>query len=316
MKDLHDSKLGTKRRMITAPRNLTGDQNMIAGQLIFLPPNLSRIGEGGLRKQGLLKSVQLNKTAFEEPEYQKRPLVTIITVVFNGAATIRNTIQSVINQDYENIEYIIIDAGSTDGTLDIIREYDDVIDYWVSEPDHGIYDAWNKGVSLAAGEWVAFLGADDTYLDGAIAAYISLISTLGNVQIDYISSRANLVLNSKVLRIIGHKWNWQSFQKWMNVAHVGSLHHKSLFEKYGLYDLSYKVCGDYELLMRPQSKLQAAYLDLITVNMSIGGASDNFSAYFETERAKVLTGGRHPWLSKFERRFAIKKWQLRRLFWY
>ena len=302
--------------MINVPSDLTGNQNRMADQLIFLPPNLSRIGEGGLRKKSLLESVELNKTAFMETKYQNRPLVTIITVVFNGAATIRNTILSVINQDCDNIEYIIIDAGSTDGTLDIIREYDDVIDYWVSEPDHGIYDAWNKGVYLATGDWLAFLGADDTYLNGAIAAYIALILKLGNVQIDYISSRANLVLNSKVLRIIGQKWNWKSFQKWMNVAHVGSLHHISLYKKYGLYNLTYKLCGDYELLLRPQSTLHAAYLDMVTVNMSVGGASDNLSAYLETERAKVLTGGRNFWLSRFERIFSIKKWQLRKLLWY
>lgn len=302
--------------MTTPVPDVTNTYNFPVGKLFVLPPNLSRIDEGGLRKHNLIKSGNLNKTGAFEQGRHDQSLITIITVVFNGVQSIRNTIQSVVSQSYGNIEYIIIDGGSTDGTLDVIREFDNVIDYWVSEPDHGIYDAWNKGVVLANGEWIGFLGADDSYLQGAIYAYNGLIAATGNTQVDYISSKTNLVLNSKILRTIGQQWNWKSFQKWMNVAHVGSLHHKSLYEKYGLYDLTYNLCGDYELLLRPRSMLNAAYLDMVTVNMSVGGASDNLSAYLETERAKVLTGGRNFWLSRFERIFSIKKWQLRKLLWY
>ncbi|MDH5645697.1 MAG: glycosyltransferase, partial [Candidatus Heimdallarchaeota archaeon] len=94
---------------------------------------------------------------------ENKPLVTIITAVLNGVDTLERTILSVISQSYTNIEYIIIDGGSTDGTIDIIRKYEHAIDCWVSESDTGIYDAWNKGVRLSNGEWIAFLGADDSY---------------------------------------------------------------------------------------------------------------------------------------------------------
>jgi len=92
-----------------------------------------------------------------------RPLISIITVVYNGAKTLEQTIQSVLNQTYKNIEYIIIDGGSTDGTLDIIKKYENHISYWVSEPDKGLYDAMNKGISKANGELIGIVNSDDWY---------------------------------------------------------------------------------------------------------------------------------------------------------
>jgi glycosyltransferase involved in cell wall biosynthesis len=245
-----------------------------------------------------------------------KPLITVITVVFNGAKTLEETILSVINQTYNNIEYIIIDGGSTDGTLDILKYYENAIDYWVSEKDTGIYDAWNKGLRIASGEWIAFLGADDVYLDGALEAYANLTVECYNSQIDYISSRVNLVSENKILRTIGQQWRWKTFRRYMNVAHVGSLHNRILFEKYGEYDTNYKICGDYELLLRPRFELKAAFLNLTTVNMSIGGVSDNSLALCEMERAKVVTGGRNYLLSRFEMIIATIKLRLKRLLWY
>lgn len=96
------------------------------------------------------------------------PLVTIITVVFNGEKFIEETIQSVINQTYKNIQYIIIDGGSSDGTVELIKKSTDKITYWISEPDRGIYDAMNKGIKIAKGEWLNFLNAGDTFVDNYV----------------------------------------------------------------------------------------------------------------------------------------------------
>jgi glycosyltransferase involved in cell wall biosynthesis len=122
--------------------------------LVFLPEGEGRQGEGGLRTQGYFKR--------SEPE---KPLITVVTVVFNGEKYLEETILSVINQTYDNVEYIIVDGASTDGTLDIIRKYEHAIDYWVSERDRGIYDAMNTGAKLAHGDALSYMNAGDCIVD-------------------------------------------------------------------------------------------------------------------------------------------------------
>lgn len=245
-----------------------------------------------------------------------KPLITIITATYNAAKHLSATIQSIREQTYSNIEYIVVDGESGDGTVDILKANEDVIDYWISEPDSGIYEAWNKGVRLSSGDWIVFLGADDIYLDGATQAYVTLIYACRDNLPQYVSSRVNLTLGHKVLRTFGQQWNWQDFRKYMNVSHVGSLHHRLLFERYGMFDESYKICGDYEFLLRPGSNLRAAYLNEITVNMSISGiSSNNFQVFRETSRAKITTGGRNILLSNIEKYWAVVKWKLRIFLW-
>jgi pterin-4a-carbinolamine dehydratase len=112
------------------------------------------IREGGLRTKGIERSVSA-----------ERPLISVITVVYNGASNLEQTIQSVINQDCQNFEYIIIDGGSTDGTIEIVEKYADRIDYWMSGRDAGLYDAMNRGIDLAAGEWLNFMNCGDFFAD-------------------------------------------------------------------------------------------------------------------------------------------------------
>ena len=128
--------------------------------VLFLPEGENRKGEGGLRTKGYFKK-----------SFDDKPLISIITVVFNGEKYLEETIQSVINQTYSNVEYIIIDGGSTDGTLDIIKKYEKKIDYWVSEKDKGIYDAMNKGIDVASGEWINFMNASDIFYNSDVLKY-------------------------------------------------------------------------------------------------------------------------------------------------
>jgi len=313
-----DSSYSTTRRLASIIPVIENPPEAKFQSRLFLPPNAGRRGEGGLRTQGLFKVGSSQGLDGEESNHtDARPLITVITAVCNGGNTLEQSILSVLNQSYDNLEYIIIDGGSEDGTLDIIRKYEQAIDYWVSEPDKGIYDAWNKGVGLALGDWVAFLGADDTYLAGAIHAYVESLADQQDQRWEYLSSRVNLTTGTKMMRTVGQRWRWKTFRRYMSVAHVGSLHSRSLFERYGLFDTSYKISGDYEFLLRAGSDLHATYLDSVTVNMGIGGASDNnLLGFREKERAQVTTGGRNALLSRIEGMLAVVKWKLRKRLWY
>ena len=136
---------------------------------------------GGLRTSGIIKkSTDLT------------PLITVITVVYNGELTLEQTIKSVIEQTYDNIEYIIIDGASSDGTLDIVKKYEDKIDYWQSEPDKGIYDAMNKGIDLANGDWINFMNAGDSFYDLSV---IKNIFFKKNYDCDIIYGETNCIFD-------------------------------------------------------------------------------------------------------------------------
>lgn len=206
-----------------------------------------------------------------------KPKVSIITVCFNSARTIRNTIESVISQDYPNIEYIIIDGGSSDETVAIVKEYADRIAVIVSESDRGIYDAMNKGVALASGEIVGMLNSDDVYINEHVVS--ELMKTMQDAGAD--SVFADLVIvdpidPGKVLRYYDSSYFTPSKFRfgWMP-AHPTFFVKKSLYDKVGPYSLDYKISADYEMLIRLLwvEKATYAYLPKPVVRMRHGGAS-------------------------------------------
>jgi glycosyltransferase involved in cell wall biosynthesis len=239
------------------------------------------------------------------------PLVTVVTAVFNGQAYIAECLESVLRQDYPNIEHIVLDGGSNDSTIKVLREYDDRIALWKSEPDKGVYDAWNKALLEARGEWICFLGADDEFLPGAVSAYMALAAK--NPRAKYLSSKVRWVHPSGYSRTFGEPWTWRKFSKFMCAAHAGSMHRSSLFDRLGTYDISYRSAADYELLLRARHQLNAAYMPVITVMMRAGGVSDSTAAFEEATRAKVATGGRNAALAAMELRMANAKFVLRPL---
>lgn len=240
------------------------------------------------------------------------PLVTVITAVFNCHQHIEQAILSVINQSYNDIEYIIVDGGSTDGTVDIIKKYESRIDYWVSEQDNGVYDAWNKGIVLSHGKWISFLGADDVYLPNAIEEYVFLINKHKDIQ--YISSKIRLISSAgEDLQVVGNRWSWPDFERHMNIAHVGSLHARSMFNEKGLYNLDFKIAGDYEFLLRFDSSLRAIYLNNITVKMRVGGISNNDPMVFvETAIAKTTHTDRGNLVIYLETFYSFLKWSIKK----
>jgi len=218
------------------------------------------------------------------------PKFTIITVCLNAEATIKNTINSVLNQTIQNFEYIIIDGNSSDNTVKIIESFEEKVrskisSYkWISEPDEGIYDGFNKGIEMATGDWISFIGADDIYVNNAIELYQNNFPV---EEVDFVYSNVEIA-NSNM---INDTWNWPKFKRRMHIAHVGGFHNKKYFQKYGLFDTSYKIAGDYELLLRAGKNLKTHKVNETTVMMGNEGVSNTQIAtvYRETTRAKMET---------------------------
>lgn len=221
----------------------------------------------------------------------KSPLISIIIATFNVEHLIERTLNSIITQTYKHFEIIIVDGNSTDGTLTIIEEYIPYIKHLISESDSGIYDAWNKGIKLSKGSWISFIGAGDIYLKDALENYIDHIRKL-NYAPDFISSQIHIVDNNgKLLFKVGNRWEWPKFSHYMTAAHVGSLHSKLLFDKIGLFNSTYKIAGDYELLLRLKENLKTYYVSKVTAHMLYGGKSNSKKILKEIIRIKIETLG-------------------------
>lgn len=228
------------------------------------------------------------------------PEFSIIIATYNVGNSIEKTLLSVFNQSYKNFEVIIIDGASTDDTQNYIEKYKSLLAYYVSEPDKGIYDAWNKGLLQAYGKWVAFLGAGDVYLPEALHHYIGKLSSLPD-SVEFLSSKVAVVDSvGKILFVRGRPWHWPQFLSAMTCAHVGALHSRKLFEKYGYFDSTYRIAGDYEFLMRPRDQLKAAFLPIITVHMMNGGISESSKILAEDRRLKIITGNKSIWIANIE----------------
>lgn len=206
-----------------------------------------------------------------------KPLITIITVVYNGAAFLEKTILSVINQTYDNVEYIIIDGGSYDGTIDIVKKYEDKIYYWVSEQDDGIYDAMNKGITLAHGDWIVFLNSGDSFCDNDILENIFPKNMTLSAEIIYGNTKVRV--SNKTLkppRIINKKYFF-----YQNICHQSIFFKRGVFTKYGYYNLKYKIIADREWLLKATIKnVHFLYVDLdICIWDAIGFSSKNIYLY-------------------------------------
>ncbi len=204
--------------------------------------------------------------------------ISIITVVFNGQAFLADCIKSVIAQDYPAIEYIVIDGGSTDGSLQIIEHYKHQISLFISEKDKGMYDALNKGIKMATGDVIGILNADDMLASPDVISAIANCFSTQNP--DGLYGNLNYIHPLKTNKII-RKWISKSFTKreivlgWMP-AHPTFYVKRSLFETFGNYSLHYDSAADYELMVRFLYKysIKAIFLDKLMVNMRTGGISN------------------------------------------
>lgn len=217
--------------------------------------------EGGRRAHGVLATAQ------------GHPLVSIVTVVYNGAATLERTIQSVLAQDYPSIEYIVVDGGSTDGTLDIIRRYEDRLDSWVSERDKGIYDAMNKGVALCTGEWIGLINADDWYDPHSVSRVMT--AAAGREGINIVHGDIWLEYPNGHRKVKKARLNGFLLKYWEMV-----LNHPSFFVRRSYYtdhpfDITIRVSGDHKWTVDAwmESPRQFLYVPEPLAHFTAGGAS-------------------------------------------
>ena len=219
--------------------------------------------------------------------------VSIITVTFNCEDTIEDTMLSVFSQNYKNIEYIIIDGGSTDNTMINVKKYNKNINHIISEKDQGMYDAINKGIKLSTGDIVHILNSDDVYADQNILSEV----------VDLFKKKSCEILLSKIIFFkkinqINHK---QYFTREVGIkffspnllrfgfmpAHPGTFIKKNIYDKFGMYKINYQIASDYELFVRLLMKFKVPYLkyDKLTVKMREGGKSSKniYSNYIITK---------------------------------
>lgn len=240
------------------------------------------------------------------------PKISIIIAVYNGSKTIQQCIDSVWQQSYQNKELIIIDGGSKDATVEMLKANHEKISYWISEPDRGIYNAWNKGLAKANGEWICFLGADDFFCENDALERVSV--ALQNIHSDIRLAYSRIMLftvDGKQLFPVGEPWGKMKtlFKQGMCLPHQGVMHRRSLFEQNGNFDESFRIGGDYELMLRELKSAEAEFIpDIIAVAMRQGGLSSNPSSTIEAmrdiRRAQKMHGQNWPtpfWLAAMVR---------------
>lgn len=228
--------------------------------------------EGGSRKRDSVSTA-----------CQDKPLVSIITVVKNGEHILERTIQSVLGQSHSCIEYIIIDGGSTDGTLDIIRKYEKHITYWISEPDRGIYDAMNKGIDLSTGEWINFMNAGDRFYQTDTIQQV-MGSDCGTA--DLIFGHCQMVYDPD-FSLIWKAKNVTDLWKGMIFRHQSLFTRASVCKKLH-FSLDYKIGADFAFIFSCyQHKFRFANIDVVVSSVAAGGLSDTniILALKETQRA-------------------------------
>lgn len=220
------------------------------------------------------------------------PKVSVITVCYNAEEFIENAINSVLNQTYENIEYIIIDGASTDNTVSIINKYKSQIAFFLSEPDNGMYEAMNKGIKTATGDILYFLNSDDVFYDEYIVKnVVKMFQRNNDVELIY----GPIIIRDPTTNesfIKPHDYITKSFFIYNAICQQGIFYKANVFNKCGQFDTTYKIVGDYEWVLRAFYKynIKRQYYESIIAIFRNGGMSnsDEFSSLHNIERQKVM----------------------------
>jgi glycosyltransferase involved in cell wall biosynthesis len=223
------------------------------------------------------------------------PSVSILVACWNCAPLLARLLDSLASQDWSDWELLLLDNASSDGSAELVASFDAAMAarggpgrrvIWSSQPDRGIYDAWNRGLQMARGDYLSFIGADDTFAGpGSLAA----IAGLGATEADLITARnAYHSGDGRFLRHWGHGWVWRRMRESMNIAHPGMLVRRQLFERWGQFDASFRICADYEWFLRLPPNLRTVHTSDVILNIEQAGVSHRRigQVYAETFRAQ------------------------------
>ncbi|NVN97523.1 glycosyltransferase [Candidatus Nomurabacteria bacterium] len=214
---------------------------------------------------------------------QSKPVISVIIAVYNGHLTLRKCIDTYASQTYIHKELIVIDGGSTDGSIEDLLSYGNTINYWISEPDDGIYCAWNKALQKANGEWICFLGADDFFWNEFVLEQTvhELLIVPPDIRVVY-GQVAVVSEKNEILHVLGKPWDsvQHLLLDHMPIPHPALLHNCSIFKELGTFDESFKIAADYELLLRELKNNRAFFIpNLIIAGMKFGGMSNNLKKH-------------------------------------
>lgn len=248
------------------------------------------------------------------------PLLTVIVAVYNGKDTLQQCIDSFTRQSYSHKELIIIDGGSKDGTVELLKKNNNSINYWISEPDRGIYNAWNKALMQSKGEWICFLGADDYFWNNLVLE--KMAAELMKVPAQICVAYGKVMLINEVgesMYEVGRPWKIikGELMQVMCLPHQGTMHRRNLFERNGRFDESFRVGGDYEFLLRELKSVEPAFIPgIVVAGMRMGGISSNPANSIEMlrdfRRAQLMHGQRIP---SFKWIMAMTRVYLRLVLW-
>lgn len=245
--------------------------------------------------------------------------ISLITTTFNSAKTLKSTLDSVKSQTYADIEYVIVDGGSTDGTLELIESYASIVTKSISEPDEGIYDAINKGIKLTSGDVIGLLHSDDFFASNQVLQIIA--DTFQEYHVDAIYGDLQYVdaqHTDKVVRNwVSQAYNPSLFYRGWMPAHPTFYLKRSCYERYGLYNTDFTISADYELMLRMllKNEVKAMYIPKTLVQMRVGGESNaSLSNRLRANREDVMAWKMNGLKPKFYARFAKPLSKLKQFF--
>ena len=233
-----------------------------------------------------------------EPRTTSPLRISVVVAVRNGASTLQRALDSVFEQTYDDVELVVMDGASTDGTQAILEENAGRIAYWQSEADGGVFHAWNKALDHVTGDWICFLGADDRF--HAPDVFADVAAALADEGVGY------RVVYGELVRVKADGWAWhrgsrpwdkrlrRKFRRGEMIPHPATFHHRSLFERRGRFDESFRIAGDYEFLLRDVLDHDPLFIPVHVVDMSAGGLSNRPSTRAlmarEIYRARYMHG--------------------------